>query len=773
MGKRSPATRSIVTGVILLVAGVALLSSFLTYHREDVGLLSQGEGTVANAFGSFGARVAHFFYFRIGVVFPWFLAALLLVWSWNRLARRAPGRLWLETFFTLLLAFVLSLGLALLPGLSREASTAVAGRVGLDVIDTGRTVFGNFGATVVCWSLFVVLTFVAVETALIPGAKYLGLASRLGSPLKRWVLFAGEKFRQKMADRRGQEIKIGRQEARPRPEKLPEKPEARPREATKPKIVTQPGGALRVPDKETPEAIASAGPAVAAARAPVAAATALRDERRQQEGERGNGKEQAARPARKEPPQGELEFRLPQISLLDEPSEPETYMTKEELLDASARIEERLSNFGVTGRVTEVHPGPVITRFDYEPGAGITVNQIASRAEDLALGLKVSRIRLLTPVPGKAAVGIEVPNSHHSIVFIKQLLSASEFSDQRGRLVLALGKDTQGRCFYTDLARMPHLLIAGATGSGKSVCINSIILSLLYRLSPRELNLLMIDPKKLELTSYNGTPHLVSPVISDAREASKSLRWVVKEMEQRYHELASRGVRNVDSYNEKAREEGVEILPFLLVIIDELADLMCMLPTEIEEPIARLAQMARAVGIHLILATQRPSVDVITGVIKANFPTRIAFQVASKVDSRTILDMNGAETLLGNGDMLYLPPGRAEPERLHGSYVSEKDVERVVSYLREFSWMARPSVDLSEPSLAADGETEDDDELIKEAARVVITHKHGSVSLLQRRLKIGYSRAARLMDRLEETGVVGPADGSKPREVLVNESYLE
>jgi S-DNA-T family DNA segregation ATPase FtsK/SpoIIIE len=339
--------------------------------------------------------------------------------------------------------------------------------------------------------------------------------------------------------------------------------------------------------------------------------------------------------------------------------------------------------------------------------------------------------------------------------------------------VLALGKDTQGGCFYADLSRMPHLLIAGATGSGKSVCINSIILSLLYRLSPRELNLLMIDPKKLELTAYNGTPHLVSPVISDAREASKSLRWVVKEMEQRYHVLAARGVRNVDSYNEKAREEGSEILPFLLVIIDELADLMCMLPTEIEEPIARLAQMARAVGIHLILATQRPSVDVITGVIKANFPTRIAFQVASKVDSRTILDMNGAESLLGSGDMLYLPPGRAEPERLHGCYVSEKDVERVVSYLREFSWMARPSVDLSEPSLTADGESEDDDELLREATRVVITHKHGSVSLLQRRLKIGYSRAARLMDRLEETGVVGPADGSKPRDVLVNESYLE
>jgi S-DNA-T family DNA segregation ATPase FtsK/SpoIIIE len=769
LGKRSPATRSIITGVVLLAAGVAMLSSLLTYHREDMGLLSHGEGNVANAFGSVGARVAHFFYSHLGFVFPWFIAALLLAWSWNRLARRTPGRLWLETAFTLLLAFVFSLGLGLLPWFSREASEAAAGRLGLDVIDSGRTVFGNFGATVVCWSFFVVLTFVAVETALIPGTKYLGLLSRLGALLKRWVLFAREKSQQKMAERSTPEVKASRPAAGPRPEKVSDKPEARPKEAVKPKIVTQPGGALRVSEKETPALPAFAGPNVALPKAPAAPVAGLREEPWREE----PAKEQAPRPVRTGPPQGELEFRLPPISLLDEPSEPETYMTKEELLDASARIEERLSNFGVTGRVAEVHPGPVITRFDYEPGAGITVNQIASRAEDLALGLKVSRIRLLTPVPGKAAVGLEVPNAHHSIVFIKQLLSAAEFADQRGKLVLALGKDTQGRCFYTDLARMPHLLIAGATGSGKSVCINSIILSLLYRLSPRELNMLMIDPKKLELTSYNGTPHLISPVISDAREASKSLRWVVKEMEQRYHVLAGRGVRNVDSYNEKAREEGSEILPFILVIIDELADLMCMLPTEIEEPIARLAQMARAVGIHLILATQRPSVDVITGVIKANFPTRIAFQVASKVDSRTILDMNGAESLLGNGDMLYLPPGRAEPERIHGSYVSEKDVERVVSYLREFSWMARPSVDLSEPSLTADGETEDDDELLKEATRVVITHKHGSVSLLQRRLKIGYSRAARLMDRLEETGVVGPADGSKPREVLVNESYLE
>jgi S-DNA-T family DNA segregation ATPase FtsK/SpoIIIE len=749
-----------------------LVSSLLTYHSEDVGLLLQREGNVANAFGTAGARVAHWCFSVLGFVFPWPLGALILFWSWNRLARRPVGRLWLQTAFSLLLAFVFALSLALLPGLSRVASRATAGSLGLDVIDSGRAVFGNFGAAVVSWSLFAVLALLALDAALVPGIRYLGFLARLGTALKSWFLSAVARFREALAEKKRVEVKISQQAQKTRPEKLREGPEEKPKEPSKPRIITQPGALPREADTDFARRPGLAGPSTEAPPAQPAQATG------RSAGESGirqplQTETSRMQASRREPPQGELEFRLPPLSLLDEPSEPETYMSKDELLEASKRIEERLSNFGVTGRVVEVHPGPVITRFDYEPGAGITVNQIASRAEDLALGLKVSRIRLLTPVPGKAAVGIEIPNTHHSIVFIKQLLSTNEFSGQKGRLVLALGKDTQGGCFYTDLSRMPHLLIAGATGSGKSVCINSIILSLLYRLSPKELSLLMIDPKKLELTAYNGTPHLVTSVISDAREASKSLRWVVKEMEQRYHLLAGRGVRNVESYNEKAREEGSEILPFMLVIIDELADLMCMLPTEIEEPIARLAQMARAVGIHLILATQRPSVDVITGVIKANFPTRIAFQVASKVDSRTILDMNGAETLLGSGDMLYLPPGRAEPVRLHGSYVSEKDVERVVSYLREFSWMARPSVDLTEPSLSAEGESEDDDELLQEAARVVITHKHGSVSLLQRRLKIGYSRAARLMDRLEETGVVGPADGSKPREVLVNESYLE
>jgi S-DNA-T family DNA segregation ATPase FtsK/SpoIIIE len=599
--------------------------------------------------------------------------------------------------------------------------------------------------------VLVILFLVGLETGLLPGERALNFLRKLG------VLIAGMMSALITKVREFREERARRTKIHEPAERSREKKEREPVKVSEtPKLK-----ALREPRI----ASSALGPRPAAQmEMPVRVETGQTSRRSSGETPRAEGEE---------PLSSELPFSLPSLSLLDDPSGPETYMSKEELLESSKMIEEKLANFDVTGRVVEVHPGPVITRFDFEPGPGITVNQIASRAEDLALGLKVSRIRLLTPVPGKAAVGIEVPNKEPSIVYIKELLSSEAFSRQDGRLVLALGKDTLGGCFYAELSRMPHLLIAGATGSGKSVCISSIILSLLYRLSPKELNLIMIDPKKLELTAYNGTPHLVMPVISNAREASKSLRWVVKEMERRYHVLAAKAVRNIDSFNEHVREEGAEELPYLVVIIDELADLMCMLPTEIEEPISRLAQMARAVGIHLILATQRPSVDVITGVIKANFPTRIAFQVASKVDSRTILDMNGAETLLGSGDMLFLPAGRADAARLHGSYVSEKDIERVVSYLREYAWMARTHVDLTESAAVDDGEAGAEDELLEDATRVVITHRHGSVSLLQRRLKVGYSRAARLMDRLEEIGVVGPADGSKPRDVLVNESFLD
>ncbi|HYQ88743.1 MAG TPA: DNA translocase FtsK, partial [Candidatus Binatia bacterium] len=445
-----------------------------------------------------------------------------------------------------------------------------------------------------------------------------------------------------------------------------------------------------------------------------------------------------------------------------------------ELLELSRVLERTLADFDVEGKVSEVHPGPVITLFEFEPAPGMKVSQILNRQDDLALALKAQRIRIVAPIPGKAAVGIEIPNRIKATVSLREILASPAFQDSTDALPLALGKDVAGVPFATSLERMPHLLIAGATGSGKSVCINTLIMSLLYTKTPAELRFILIDPKMLELTPYNGIPHLRMPVVTDPKKAAQALRFSVKEMERRYQMLAKHGARNIEGYNRMNLDPSTTEepkLPYLVVVVDELADLMALLPTEIEEPIQRLAQMARAVGIHLVLATQRPSVDVITGMIKANFPSRIAFQVASRTDSRVILDMNGAESLLGHGDSLYLPAGKPEPYRIHGAFVSGEEIERVVSFLKS---QGRPVVadDSALEQVRISDADDSDDELYDEAMRLVVLHQQASTSMLQRRLKVGYSRAARLLDLLEERGVVGPSEGAKGREVLVTEQEL-
>jgi S-DNA-T family DNA segregation ATPase FtsK/SpoIIIE len=406
----------------------------------------------------------------------------------------------------------------------------------------------------------------------------------------------------------------------------------------------------------------------------------------------------------------------------------------------------------------------------------VTISQISSRQDDLALALRASRIRLLAPIPGKAAVGIEIPNREPAVIRFHEIAARREFLDARQPLPIALGKDVSGRPFYTSLEAMPHLLVAGTTGSGKSVCVHSMIVSLLLRCSPERLRLLLIDPKMLELTAYDGIPHLLQPVVTDAREAARGLTWLTREMERRYRVLAGLGVRNVEAYLRKREEtppdSPLEPMPYIVVCVDELADLMLSNPAEIEIPIARLAQMARAVGIHLVLATQRPSVDVITGVIKANFPARIAFQVATRTDSRTILDMNGAESLIGRGDMLFIPPGKAHAHRVHGAFLSDVERERVAAYLCQFP----PPEPIGRGPDSEEGEVvgvELEDPLYNEALRIVVLGRQGSTSLLQRRLRVGYTRAGRLMDLLEQAGIVGPPDGSRAREVLVPPDYLE
>jgi len=462
-------------------------------------------------------------------------------------------------------------------------------------------------------------------------------------------------------------------------------------------------------------------------------------------------------------------YRAPPVDILSRPRV-KGFTRKTEDLSANVRVlEETLDSFGVKAKVLQVSRGPSITRYEIQPAAGVKVSRIVSLADDIALAMAAPGVRIEAPIPGKAAVGIEVPNKEIALVPLRDLLESKEFKESASRLTLALGKDIAGSPVIADLALMPHLLIAGATGSGKSVCLNTIINSLLFKSGPEEVKLLLIDPKMVELTNYNGIPHLLSPVVTSPKKAAISLKWLVREMERRYELFAVAGVRDIGRYNslvwqDDSGEERVH-LPLIVVIIDELSDLMMVAPSDVEDSIVRLAQMARAAGIHLVIATQRPSVDVITGLIKANILSRIAFAVSSQIDSRTILDIGGAEKLLGRGDMLYLAAGNAKPIRVQSAYLSDKDVEAVVNFLKK---QAIPEYEEEIFNGSYEEEEADiEDELFPRAVEIVVLTGHASISLLQRRLHIGYARAARLIDTMEKRGIVGGFEGSKPRQVLM------
>ena len=471
---------------------------------------------------------------------------------------------------------------------------------------------------------------------------------------------------------------------------------------------------------------------------------------------------------------------LPPTSIMDE-IKIDTPMDKTRLFEKAKTLQAKSAEFGVMGSVVEIHPGPVVTTYEFKPDAGVKYSKIVGLADDLALALEAESIRI-DRISGRGTVGIEIPNEVRETIYLREILEGEAFQKSNSRLTLCLGKTVNGETYVTDLATMPHLLIAGSTGTGKSVGLNSMIASILYKSTPDEVRMILIDPKRLELGVYEDIPHLLTPVVTDPKIASNVLKWAVTEMERRIRKLASEGVRNIEQYNNIIRgerapaAEGAEELKplhYIVIIIDELADLMMVSSHEVEEAITRLAQMARAVGIHLILATQRPSVDVLTGLIKANFPSRISFRVAARVDSRTILDSIGAERLLGKGDMLFLPPGSARLTRIHGCFVSEKEIARLTSYLRK---VGKPAFDetvgKTERTTEA-AEVEDRDELFDEAVRFVVQSKQASTSMLQRRFRIGFSRAGRLVDIMERDGIVGPADGSKPREILVADDYYE
>ncbi len=766
-----------ILGVLLGAFGLLSAASIATFRLPEPGVTPW---SMANACGPFGATLAFGLAWTFGRIAAFGIPLLALVWSLNRVRSKPAAALVVTSAVGAVLVFELCT-LAGLGGLDRWEWSGAWGTATAMAL---HSALGSVGSWVVGSALFGITAIAASEL----GFHWIGrfISAVLIQPMRRlaeaWAVWRTESAKPQPKVKKPRESTKSQAKEAPAPVAAPALAPRPPRisAAVTPVAAeheTDGGRQFRLPLPGLPRAeklVADRSRRPKPAPAPAAAIAALAS----------TGTALADAPT--EP--------LPALNLLGMPMQPEDLITAADLTSEANLLVAKLGDFGIEGRVTEIHPGPVVTTFEFEPAAGVKVNQIVSREDDLALTLRAQRIRILAPIPGKGAVGVEIPNRMRRTVYLREVLASGAYDDSGAALKIPLGVDVVGQPFVTDLTKMPHLLVAGATGSGKSVCLNAIITGLLFQHGPDTLRLLMIDPKMLELSAYNGIPHLVMPVITEAKKASRALRWGVAEMEKRYKLMATCGARNIQAYNDKvaqgivpaaAGDAAPEKLSYVVVVIDELADLMLTAPAEIEEPIARLAQMARAVGIHLVLATQRPSVDVITGVIKANFPSRIAFQVASKTDSRTVLDMNGAENLLGHGDMLFTPAGKPEPYRVHGCYVSEEETAKVVDF-----WRAKlKAVELVEgthptpPPLAtrptlseAEEEPEGDDaddELLRDAARLVVSHQQGSTSLLQRRLKVGYSRAGRLMDQLEQIGVVGPFQGSKAREVRVDERWVE
>lgn len=763
--RTSSERRREVLAFLFLILSILIFISLFSYSPADYPKTAAG-GVMANFGGVFGALTAHWL-FRILGYLAFAVPLTLLAWALNRMKGWDIGLLGKRTVFVVVAILLLALLVSIIPPPVKTAGFTVAGEMGALLAALFLSVFGRVGSYVVAAGLM--LSVLSTEQIVRNGFRW------LAKPMRRSRV----------------KIKVARPK---RIRRIPKKRE-------KPVAVEEPVKKVEVKQVELQKKETTK---------PAPVFTGERIDEHYQE-------------------------RF--LSLLADAPPFAPVETKEDLRRNSEKVECKLLDYGIGGKVVNVAAGPVITRYEFEPAAGVKVSRVAGLADDLALAMKAERIRIVAPIPGKAAIGIEIPNKKRANVYLKDILVSDECVSSKSSLTVALGKDIAGEPMVSDVARMPHVLIAGATGSGKSVAINSMVASILYRASPSEVRFLMIDPKRLELPVYNGVPHQITPVLTEPKTSLDRLKEVITWMDMRYREFATAGVRDIEGYNSKMRNKK----PYIVIIVDELADLMITAPTEIEETLTRLAQMSRAVGIHLVLATQRPSVDVITGLIKANFPARIAFQVASKTDSRTILDMNGAEKLLGRGDMLFLPPGKGEPVRIHGAYIStqearkiadlwshmhlttilrgllpEEKVPGVVRVVMEqdavscvvdrrtpgrrealqalaqrlaterlmddedaFSMFDEmqyyPRLDEQAQTeherrqsflLRSDGEL---DELYEDAKNLVTRHKIASVSLLQRRLKIGYARAGRLIDQLERQGIVGPYSGSKAREVLVGE----
>jgi S-DNA-T family DNA segregation ATPase FtsK/SpoIIIE len=742
-------------GVLLLFLGLLIGVSLATHVYFSLSS-DLGPEIWTTQLGLQNRQVSGWMFDLLGLC-AWVAPLLLIMWGWNRIADGDPGPLALKSVFMLAVSMI---AVALIYTVGGERTATVTGVAGALLADLGIRHIGRVGTFLAGAGGIVVITLLTTEFDIdMLMAPFIALGGWLAgvaeSAWDRLVAFAEREPRERRRPAAKQRRTPKRESARPRKRPASEAPAGRSRRPQRAEAKAARGTEAeqkprrRVPS--TPEIVQSKRRAV------------------------------PKRPVKRVPVAGD--FRLPPLSLLDDPpDESHNEVSREELLARSRLLEEKLADFDVEATVVQVHPGPVITRFEIEPARGVKVSRIANLQDDLALAMKATAIRIIAPIPGRGAVGIEIPNEHPAVVYLKDTLASEAFQQLKTEIPIALGKDTTGRVACADLAKMPHLLVAGATGSGKSICLNALLTGMIFRSTPAEVRFVLIDPKRLELPRYAGIPHLLSPVVTDAKQAGMALQWLVSEMDRRYDILSALTVRDINGFNRRI-ENGSDLdslpegdrhhLPHIVVVVDEFADLMVRAPRDVEAPVQRLAQMARAVGIHLVFATQRPSVDVITGVIKANFASRIAFRVISMTDSRTVLDRNGAETLLGSGDMLFLPTGKPDPIRLHGAFISTEETARLVAFMRK---QGPPDYmfDLEEKGgMASKLAAAQKDELYEKALEIVVGVQMGSTSLLQRRLSVGYARAGRLMDLLEGNGVVGPFKGSRARDVLVGPEFLE
>jgi S-DNA-T family DNA segregation ATPase FtsK/SpoIIIE len=793
--------------VAFLIAGLFLFFSLVSYYPLDPSWDTSTSGAKpVNLTGLVGASISDLLLQGFGVgayVLP--LLVLMLAWRWLRggaieapWARLAGGLAWVGSTCT-----ALGLFKDWRPIASAIPAGGLTGLVTADYAVSKLNLTGAVLVTGAVWilSLYLISTF---EMSRLPAwfaapiRFAMGVWERLVMWRAKWIA-ASQQRAQERAEKRAEQKAAREAEALAMAVAVPEPPPA----PDNPEIVD--------PLKPATQAAAVGTSAPRSTRAPEPPPEVLDDipiralesqpepllrgttfiEPPPEQLEKELAKIHAA-PKRELPPlKPRFLFRLPSTELLQEATARSAF-DSQELKDTAAQIKSKFEEFNVRGSVVQINPGPVVTTFEFKPEAGVKYTRITTLSEDLCLGLQAESI-LIERIPGKPTVGIEVPNTKRETISLRQILESDEFLNSASKLTVALGKDINGRIKVAALESMPHLLIAGSTGSGKSVMLNTLIMSILYKATPHEVRMIMVDPKRLEFGPYEGIPHLLTPVITDSRKATIALRNAVLEMERRLKLLASQGVRNIEQFNKKVRllesqprnlfedeleQEELEHLPYVLIVIDELADLMMLERANVEESVTRLAQMARAVGMHLVLATQRPSVDVITGLIKANFPSRISFRVATRVDSRTVLDVMGAEHLLGKGDMLYLPPGSSRLTRVHGSFVSEAETNRVVDFWKQ---QAQPEYDqtflIAPPSdeEELDGEVIDaeEDPLYQDAVRVVCEMGKASTSTLQRRLRLGYGRAARILDMMQRDGIIGPPDGSRPRDVLKRPDWLE